>query len=501
MKVTKEKLSKLTKEEKLQLLDAIAEKNRRKKEARAAFTPHEGQLPIIQHKAKIRVVTSGNSFGKTALGVNEALWAANGYNPVTREHYPVPASVVVVLDSPEKVASVWLPEIKKWYPLKEEEQLFKDGKPFIKRVLFPNGSTITFMFALSEELSFESIQSDFICVDEPVPRYIFIALIRSLRKKSRQGRMLMIMTPISQFWLREYWQEWSRGEHPDTQFFSGNSAQNKANLSDGFLEDFTRHLTTQEYKTRIEGAFFNNEGMALANLWKRDKHIIRETDLPNDYKQAWPHVIAIDPHAHKPIYACLLAAAPNGKKYYVGETNQKILPREFASWLKKNWIANHRVVDIICDSAGNSDFSGGNGFKSFIEVLNECNVRVRGTTYDEKGDDAFLDRIRESLYIPDKGDPLMQFLIGKSEGIVTNIENCQWQKIKNTEDYKPKLDISNQDYLACLKYALAANLTYDNSKRKIIRTKTPSPWAGNGKIGSGYMENRKRQLAALDDDD
>lgn len=505
-KISKEKLASLTREEKLLLLEALEEKKRRKANSRAAFKPHPGQLAVIQDKHAKRIVVSGNGFGKTSLAVNEAFWAAEGYNPINKEYTHVPAHVIVVLDSPEKVADVWLPEMRKWREIKEE-QLHKRGKPYYTEITFDNGSRIRFMFAQAEPMSFESISLIDLCVvDEPVSRNVWVALLRGGRQKNREARYLMIGTPIAQSWLRTYYKEWEEGKFPDTQFFRGSTSENSKNLAEGYLEEFSRHLTENEKRTRLEGEFFNTDGMALAGLLDRSQHLVSEDDLPPDYKQAWPHVIAIDPHPHKPLYACLVAVSPTNQRYYVREFARKILPRDFARWLKANWLAEHQVIDIVCDSAGNADYTGGDGFKSAIEVFNEERVKVRGTTYDEKKDDEFLERLQEGLHIPAGGEPKLLFLIGKADGVWKDMENVQWQKLKGTESYKPKLEISNSDYLATLKYALAANLTFTNAHRKPKMYINAKPALMGNSRQPGYLQkkvvyNRHRGRPLDDDDD
>lgn len=492
--ISQKQLAALSKEDKLKLLDLLDRKQELKREAKEAFVPHEGQLEIIKDKHEKRILVCGNGFGKTALGVNEAKFAVDGFNPITKEYTAVPANVVVVLDAPQKVADVWLPEMKKWMNL-TEDMLFKDGKPYYSRVSFPNGSQLKFMFHLQEELAFESIESDFVVFDEPPPRSVWVALLRSGRKKGRPPRFLILGTPIAQPWLREFYAEWAKGNYPDTIFFKMSTKMNEGNLSKGYIESFSAHLTERERATRIDGEFFNSDGLALAGLWKRDKHLILEEKLPINYKQDWPHVIALDPHPNKPTYACMLAAAPDGKRYYVGEVALKKIPREFAGWLKQNWLITHNVIDIVCDNSGNADYTGGEGFKSFIEVLTNAGVRVRATSYDEKKDDEFMTRLQEGLFIPEGGEPKLQFLVGLN-GIVRDIENVQWKALKGSEEYQPKLEIGNKDFLACLKYALAANLTYSNSHRKPLVMVKQSPWAGKRPRGSGYME---RRLAAKRD--
>lgn len=488
MKLDKKKIASLSREEKLLLLEALEEKKRRKANSRASFKPHEGQLEVIRDEHSKRIVICANGWGKTCVGVNEALWAAEGYNPITNKYTPVPAKVIVVLDSPEKVTDVWLPEIKRWRELKEE-QLHKRGKPYYTEISFDNGSVIRFKFHLQEAMSFESETNIDMCIfDEPPFRHIWVALLRGGRQKGRTSRYLMIATPISQDWIRTYHQEWEKGMYPDTMFFRGITEQNKANLAEGYIEEFARHLTESEKKTRLFGDFFNTDGMALAGLLDRSQHLVSEDSLPSDYKQAWPHVIAIDPHPHKPLYACLVAVSPTNQRYYVREFARKILPRDFARWLKANWLAEHQVVDIVCDSAGNADYTGGDGFKSAIEVFNEERVKVRGTSYDEKKDDEFLERLQEGLHVPVGGDPKLLFLIGKSDMVWKDMENVQWQRLKGTESYKPKLEISNTDALATLKYALAANLTFSNASRKPRSTlKAKHPMMGNSKK-PGYLE-------------
>lgn len=452
----------LTKEQKIALIEAAEEKSRRKKEDRKAFTPHAGQLDVINDPHKIRVVTCGNGWGKTAYGVNEAVWAALGYNPVTKKTAHVPARVYVVLDAPSKVEEVWLREIKKWYPLKEE-QLHKLGKPFVSMIQFPNGSQIRFMFHLQEDLAFESVEADFVVFDEPPPRSIWVALLRGGRNAKSNPRYLLLGTPIAQAWLREYNTEWKKGRFPDTMFFKYHTEQNKENLTKGYIESFSMHLTENEKRTRLEGEWFNTEGLALAHLFDRKHHLI-----PSTYPEATsvPCVLSIDPHPNKPTTACLLGIDAAGTYHYLAELNQKLEPRRLAMWLKQNWIGKYNIVDFVCDSSGSADYTGGSGFKSFIEVLNEEGIRIRATTYDEKKDDDFLERIQDALYIGPSGASKLKIL-NNCIGLIKDIENCSWQPIKNSETYKPKLEIGNRDFLACLKYALAVNLTFDSSSRKV----------------------------------
>lgn len=462
-------LTALTREEKLRRLELIQEKKRRIREAASIYKPNQGQLPVHKSGAVLRCVFSGNGAGKTAMAVNEALWFVQGYNPVTKEFTRVPARVIVLLDHPEKVGDVWLPELNKWTNLKEE-QLHKRGKPYISRISFPNGSEILFMFHDQSPLIFESIELDVIIADEPPPRPVYIALRRGARKKGRRARFLMIGTPISAAWMRiEIAEPWARGELPETECFTFGTSVNESNLADGYIEEFSRILSEKERRIRLEGEFFDLEGLALAHLFAEQTHVVE----PFPWDNAWPCVVAIDPHTSKPHHAVLLGTDPEGNLFYIKEIKAKKVAREFASDLKE-LMRGFRVIDIVSDCLGSAEYTGGEGFKSFIQVLKDESIQVRATTWDDKNDEDFIQRIQDVLAVPlepnNFGDciPKLRVMRG-NPGIVSDFQNVQWVKHRNLDEYKPKLDITNKDYLSCLKYALATNLTFNKTKARVYR--------------------------------
>jgi hypothetical protein len=459
----------LTREEKLRRLDLIEEKKRRLRAAIPPYAPNDGQLPVHKSEKTLRCVFSGNGAGKTALAVNEALWFCQGFNPVTKKHTKVPARVIVLLDHPDKVSDVWLPELAKWATL-TEEQLHKRGKPYIQRISFGNGSEILFMFHEQNPLIFESIEFDDLVADEPPPRQVYIALRRGARKAGTRPKFLLIGTPITAAWMRrEIVEPWSKGELTDVECFTFGTAVNVTNLAEGFIEEFSAILSEKERRIRLHGEFFDLEGLALSHLFAQETHVIEafEWDSLN------PVVIAIDPHPAKPHHAVMVGIDKDGYLYYLKELRVKCIPREFARILKQ-WVKGYRVVDMVSDSLGSSEYTGGEGFKSFIQVLNDEGLRVRATSWDEKSDEDFIARIQDVLAIPTEpnnfGDffPRLRILQG-NPGIVNDIENVQWVKHRDIDEYKPKLDIQNKDFLSCVKYCLATNLTFNKQKASIYR--------------------------------
>jgi hypothetical protein len=82
------------------------------------------------------------------------------------------------------------------------------------------------------------------------------------------------------------------------------------------------------------------------------------------------------------------------------------------------------------------------------------------------------------------------------------MENVQWKVQKGTETYQPKLEIGNKDFLSCLKYALAVNLTWTSAKRKVIRPPGIEKKAAQAPKKPGKFERAwADSFRARDDDD
>lgn len=475
-------LSKLTKAQKLELLDIIERKAALKRQSREAYKPHPGQMRVHVCEKPYRFIYCANGFGKTCLLVNEAFWAAQGYHPFQKRYYPVPAKVIVIIDNPTKIADVFLNEAYKWFNLKPG-QLHKKGKPYVSEITFDNGSSITFMSSQQEPLAFESIEWDMLIIDEPLPAPVFSALRRGGRKVVGDTRILFAGTPISGAWMRQVIHEpWVRGELPDFECFTGRTEENAANLAPGYIDDFKRVLSEKEQKIRLEGMWHDLDGLALSHLFRRDVHVVPRFEWPKE----WPVVIALDPHVSKKHHACMLGCDREGQYYYIKEMAEKAVARDFAKSLHR-FMAGYHVVDIVSDSLGSSEMTGGEGFKSFLDILREERVHVRATRYDEKQDDAWIERIQSVLAIPAEEDQFGQkrpklLVMEGCPGIVADIEAVQWTKHRGIDEFKPKLEISNRDYLATLKYALASSINSDTPRANMyVRNKPVTAYGQTAK--------------------
>lgn len=467
----KARLASMSAEEKQLLFDLLEEKKARIRDRRPMYSPNEGQLRVHRSEKWLRGVFAGNGSGKSALAANEAIWALRGYNPITEKFTKVPARVIVVLDDPHKSVDQWVPELRKWHNFRED-QLHKRGKPFYTQVVMDNGSELLFYSHGQEPLVFESIEADVIIFDEPPPRHIYVALLRGLRKPGRKPWVLIVGTPIVGSWMRrELLDPWEQGTRTDLDCFTYGTEVNRKNLADGYIERMEATLSDKEKLVRLGGRFYDVDGLALAHLFDEKTHLV---EMPEDWDPENPCVIAIDPHPSKAHYAVLLGCDKNDYLYYLKEFRLKAPAREFMERLiTEGWFGQFKIIDIVYDSLGNADTTSGEGYRKFGEVINEVLVenvlpRARATTFKDKSDEDFIERLRDVLYVPDMPDEHGQFrpklqIVAGNPGIVSDVRNVQWAqyaKQRNIDESKPKLDITQKDYLSCLKYALATNLYY-----------------------------------------
>lgn len=474
-------LSSLSREEKLRLYDLIQEKKRRILEKKPVYKPNSGQLPVHLDEKPIRMVAAGNGGGKTTLAVQELVWWGTGYNPILKSFTKVPATIVVLLDSPMKVEEVWLTEIRKWYPLDKDCTLHKNGKPYVNEIRFKNGSKVLFLFHEQDDLLFEGIQIDYLIADEPFPRRIWIALTRGARKKNSNPKFLLTGTPLGQPWMyQELWKAAAEGERDDIGLHRFSTEVNRANLADGYIERFSRNLSEAEKKVRLDGHFSHLGGLALAHLFNRSVHIVPYFDWPRHK----PAIFILDPHMSKPHTASLIGTLGDGRIYWIAEMKTKSPPkkaaREFVEFCR-----GFRIIDYIMDSLGETPRTGGEGNLSFGDVLRREGLPVRSTSFDDKNDEMFIQRIQQVLEIPDQPDnfgrKIPKFaIIEGNPGIVNDIETVQWMKYRNHDIYKDKLDITSKDYLSLLKYGLSSSLIHIADRGhapKIFRSRR-SPWSG-----------------------
>lgn len=439
---------------------------------------------------------SSNASGKTAALIQEVNWAATGYNPILKKRTKAPCKIVVVLDASDKIGEVFLPEYRKWFDL-PDEWCKKNGKPYIQEIHFPNGSQVTFYSAESDPMRFEGFMCDYAYIDEPLPRQLMIALRRSLRIKGSPAKLLFIGTCVSQPWLRtEIYEPWSKGESPGVECFRVGVEANRNNLEEGYIERFSRGLSEAEKATRLQGAFFDSDAVALGHLWKREQHVYPAEKFHYDKK--WPCVVAVDPHTSKPHTAIMITSPKEDRIIAIKELKVKGNATDFSKELKE-WMKGYTVIDIVCDSAGNAQGTALEGFDSFISAVRNNGIQIRPTMFKEKNHEDLLGRLQNGLDIPDKPDQFGRTIpklrvLSTLTSLIRDIESASWQKNRYTGDIIPKIDTSIKDHLSCLGYALATGLFRDKMEqsRPVYRDDVAPEVTGTPK----EVEQRRHSIIA-----
>jgi hypothetical protein len=320
--------------------------------------------------------------------------------------------------------------------------------------------------------------------DEPPPRHVYVGLRRGGRKKGSKPRFLIIGTPLAAPWMRqELYEPWAKGERNDIDCFRMSTDVNKENLEWEAMESYFRDLTDKEREIRREGHFFDLDGLALSKNFHRDTHLVEAFE----WNKEWPCVLAIDPHPTKPMHGVLLGIDPDEYLYVIKEIAAKVSNAEEFATLLKPWYNSHRIVDTVCDNYGSGEMTAGDGRLSFIQSLRDNGIPVRPTTFQEKSDERFVEKIREVLKPVENNYgqriPLLR-VFDSCRGCITDFENVCWQKHRHMDVYKPKLELGNRDFLVCIKYALATNPHFTKGRTKIMRRrKMPSTY--------GYKKPRR----------
>jgi hypothetical protein len=449
----------MNREEKIKFLQALEEKKKRKASIGTAFKPNTLQSDVLKCSKPEVYLFCANGVGKSALLTNKLHWSANGYNPLTKQFSQVPTDIVLVLPTPEKIDDI-IKEYRKWNRL-EDEQLHKDGKAKVSRITWPNGSRCIVMTHEVSDFKAEGIEMDVLLFDEPPPRRLYVALTRGGRKKGRKLEVLMAGTPLSAAWLKsDIYVPWQEGKLPNVEIFRANTDVNKENLAEGYIESFSSRLTDRERKMRLEGEFGDEEALPLANLFNKDTQV---QDVQKLITKDWVFALGVDPHTSKPHTAVLIGVDEKNQMYVVKELAAKVPPREFAKSLRKMCEGLY-VVDVLCDSAGQAEMTGGEGYKSFIQICQEEGLRIRPTSFRDKSDEEFILRLQDSI-------PHV-IIDTKCVGVLYDIFNTKWN-ISRDGVTKPKLDIRERDYLAAFKYALSCGLVNKKKNMQPFYIKKP----------------------------
>lgn len=316
---------------------------------------------------RYRYVRTGNRFGKSVMGAAEDIawllgerpWLPAGTEERTIGIPSHPVKGVLICsdwDKSEEIFTARTTDVKtcgKLFALLPKEKTVKvttnhSGKIFKIDVQGLYGVSTLYIDTVqsfkSAPMGHESSDWDFVHVDEPCPREMWVAYARGL--VDRGGSAWFNCTPLTEAWINDYFLPSARHEvEGDMPYIEGQkwvmtgSSFDNTYLKKEFIDEYAEGLTEDEKQCRIYGIPTALAG-CIYKVFSPDRHIYRETpkgwkrisDPPAEYSVRY----AVDCHPRTPTAVLFAATAPNGHVFFwdeffetgvVSEWAQKILQR------------------------------------------------------------------------------------------------------------------------------------------------------------------------------
>lgn len=402
------------------------------------YRPHPKQ--DMFHRAgnyRFRYVRAGNRFGKSALGAIEDISWALGERPWYGEDDPArtagipqkPTKGLVICNDWDKATEIFTSEAaghgrgKMFQYLPKHaliskhknhsgaiDQLVIQGKYGLSSIHFDTVKSF-----LQNPMSQESSNWDWIHVDEPIPRDMWIAVSRGLIDTG--GHAWFACTPLDQPWINDFFipgrnikLEESKPLINGTKWMIVGSIYDNPTLTKADIEEYATSLTEDEKQCRLHGIPLASAGMVYKQFsW--DKHVYREApfgwETPFNPPANYTIRFAIDPHPRTPHAVLFAATAPTGEVFFFEEIFEQCVISTLCEKIKEV-IAGRFVLPGICDPLGfipspidersMADDMADNG----IHVVKSMKDPARGILAVQKelrhGKFYFHENLRETLY-------------------------------------------------------------------------------------------------------
>ena len=255
------------------LTQAVIELERRRREdpLKYVYTPHIYQKMIHKSRANLTLVLGGNRTGKSYAGVAEALLYIEGQSTYA-ETPEGPNTVWYVVPTGSVFDDAVQPIIDTL--INWEHVLSYDKQK--RRYKFKNGSVLAIKTSDQRQKRLVGAAVDLVIADEPLPKQVYEELVARLI--STNGRMLMILTPVSEkmdewLWIRDdLYTPAKLGERPDIEVINMPVVDQDGNPT-------VPHLTKQQIKmyedqypdpetraARMYGEFIVRGGLVFGGL-------------------------------------------------------------------------------------------------------------------------------------------------------------------------------------------------------------------------------------------
>lgn len=458
-------LSNLNREDKIELLLLLDEKERRIRQNplkyKNPFVPkrHEKQIKFHTSKKRIRVFFGGNRTGKTEGGGHEAVCYVTGkhqYRDIDPgcEIWVGCPSFDVQKDTTQKKIEAYLPE-----GMIDHISYIHSG--IWKEVLLTNGSKITFKSYEQGREKWQGAGKRLVWFDEEPPKEIWEeALMRHEAGVSLD--VILTMTPVNGMtWI--YDDIYLATDREDLEIIIAGWDDNPY-LTEKQKADMGRGLSEDVIKVRRDGLFVSRVGL-VCSFWDREKNIKNIDSVSND----WSYYEAVDGGWSDPLAYLLVGMSQSGDIYVIDGFSEKELGEDEIYKKRQSIVGNLLISQGIID----------NDNPRLTMKLNDLGMNLVEIKKIVTDAGSWDEQLADVLHHFSK----RLFIDRKLTWLIQQIENLKWLEVKRKEgmETRPKWDDHRRfghhfDGVRALAYLLASEIIEPLSIEKQAETRIPGTY-------------------------
>lgn len=412
----------------------------------AFYKPHEKQVKFhASADFKYRYVRTGNRWGKSQCGAAEDVSWCLGERVFFPEGDPRryvgipkrPVKGVVFVYDWGKADEIFTNQnegaskgkIFQFLPKKDFVGVDKDSKGEICTIYIKSkwGGISSLHFDtvksfMQNPMAHESSNWDFIHVDEPCPRDMWVAASRGLMDSG--GKAWFLCTPLDQMWINDFFVPSRRiavdkdhgSSFIDKRWVMIGSSSDNPYVSDEDRKDFADTLSKEEAECRLHGIPTALAGTVYKEF-RPEEHCWNESTPPQGWKDMctppknYTIRYAIDPHPKTPHAVLFAATAPTGEVFFYNEVFKACLISDLADSILEVTGDNH-VELALCDPLAyiESPVDG----TSMADVLFDKGLELVKAPKDlQRGIHETKQALRTKM--PTNGQPILRFMPGVTE--------------------------------------------------------------------------------------
>lgn len=308
-----------SKQEKIELLKMMDERERRKKADPLKYAKrHPKQIEAHMAQQAIRALFWGNRVGKTEWGAEEVSEYGTA-NHKYREVIP-PFQIWCACPSYDVQKDTTQPKLMRYLPENDIETITWLRKGIIKEILLKNGATIVFKSYEQGREKFQGAGVRLIWFDEEPPHDIWEESFVRV-EAGQQLDVILTMTAVKGMtWV--YDNIYLDTSNPDL-FVSEAGWDDNPFLTEKQKEQMSRGLSPDALKVRREGKFVKRVGL-VCSWWDRSKHIKHY----ESYDRTWTWYEVLDGGWSDPTAYLLIGVDHDNNVHVVAGYRKKNLTNE-----------------------------------------------------------------------------------------------------------------------------------------------------------------------------